>query len=317
MSVLLDESSMRTWPPKGSGSAAASGGPNEVPPPEEPISVESLVARAVGSADLSDKTAALTSDASIDLTGSVPSVKDIWRHPNAHPIVLMLLLLDKYGQEYLEWHPDVLRMTLERDGVALSNKVWNKILAGRVVLTSPSPWRQWEVFHWVCRALGGESPNFVYLEAPEIGHLVTGIEIMKLVDPKRQTSTEVDKFVAVVFKNEGIPFVPAPLDIAQHELEEPKIECTHCAAVHRDDNDVKCVTCGEAALRKLPFEFEGLKTECQQLWSARSKLPLSDAVENLPDTGAGSAVYRLLVEWDLAKTVKSQMIQQLRVIGGR
>jgi hypothetical protein len=317
MSILLDESSMRVWPPRGAGSAAASGGSDEAPPPEEAISIESLVSRAVSCVDEEEKTAALKSDASIDLAGQVPSMKDIWRHPNAHPIVLMLLLLDKYGQEYLEWHPDVLKMTLERDGIALSNKVWNKILAGRVVLMSPSPWRQWEVFHWVSRALSGESPNFVFYEEAEIGHLVVGMEIMKLVDPKRQTSYEVDKFVAAVFKHEGIPFIPAPLDFAQRELEEPKIECTHCLAVHRDDNDVRCVTCGEAKLRKIPFEFEELKAECKQLWDARKKLPLADAVENLPDTGAGSAVYRLLVEWDLVKTVKSQMIQQLRMIGGR
>lgn len=317
MSVLLDGSSVRVWPPGGAGLAAASGGPDEAPPPEEAISVEALVARAVESVDSAEKISALSGDSSIDLTGGVPSMKDIWRHPNAHPIVLILLLLDKYGQEYLEWHPDVLRLTLERDGIALSNKVWNKILAGRVLLTSPSPWRQWEVFHWVCRALNGESPNFVYLEEPELGHLVSGYEIMKLVDPGRPTSTEVDKFVAAVFKHEGIPFAPAPLDFAQRELEEPKIECTHCEAVHRDDNDVKCVTCGEATLRKLPFEFEETKAECRDLWSARSRLPLSDAVENLPDTGAGSAVYRLLVEWDLSKMMKSQMIQQLRKIGGR
>lgn len=312
MSVLLDENHVRTWPSPG-GSAVLSGGPDEAPPPEEPISVEALVTRAVESADVAEKTAALRADARTD----TPTMKDIWRHTDAHPIVLTLLLLDKYGQEYLDWHPDVLKLTLDRDGIAMSNRVWNKILAGRVVLTSPSPWRQWEVFHWVCRALNGESPNFVYFEEPELGHLVTGFQIMKLVDPKRQTSIEVDKFVAVAFKHEGIPFIPAPLDFAQRELEEPKIECLHCEAVHRDDNDVKCVTCGQPKLRKIPFEFEGLKAECQRLWDARSKLPLADAVENLPDTGAGNAVYRLLVEWDLARDVKSQMIQQLRMIGGR
>lgn len=313
MSVLLDENHVRIWPSPGAGSAVLSGGPDESPPPEEPISIEGLVSRAVESADVAEKTAALRADAR---TG-IPTPKDIWRHPDAHPIVLILLLLDKYGQEYLDWHPDVLKLTLDRDGIALSNKVWNKIQAGRVVLASPSPWRQWEVFHWVCRALSGETPNFVYFEEPELGHLVTGFKIMKLVDPKRQTSLEVDKFVAAAFKHEGIPFIPAPLDFAQRELEEPKIECLHCGAVHRDDNDVKCVTCGQSKLRKIPFEFEELKAECKRLWDARNKLPLADAVENLPDTGAGNAVYRLLVEWDLARDVKSQMIQQLRMIGGR
>ena len=138
-----------------------------------------------------------------------------------------------------------------------------------------------------------------------------------LSDPKRNTSFETDKFVAAAFKMEGIPFIPAPLDFAQRELEETKIECGHCGAVHRDDHDVRCVTCGKGELRRLPFEFEALKDECAKLFEARHSLPLADAVENLPDTGTGNAVYRLLIEWDLAKTSKAQMVEQLRMIGGR
>lgn len=263
------------------------------------------------------KLAELSPDASIDLHGSVPNTKSIWRHPSANPIVLMLLLLDKYGQEYLEWHPDVLKMTLDRDGIALSNSVWNKILAGRVILMSPSPWRQWEVFHWVCRALAGESPNFVYMEEPQIGHMAAGYAMMKIVDASRDTAWEVDKFVAAVFKNEGISFIPQPLDFAQAELEEKKIECTHCNALHRDDNDTRCITCGSDQLVKVPYEFEQEKTDTRDLWNARKNESLGKAIENLPDTGVGSAVYRLLVEWSYADTVKAQMIQQLRMIGGR
>jgi len=247
---------------------------------------------------------------------SAPNLRDIWRHPDAHPVVLMLMLIDKYGMEYAEWHPDVLRLTVERDGIALSNKVWNKIMAGRVVLASPSPWRQWEVFHWVCRALAGESPNFVYLEEPELGHLVVGYEIMQMVD-KRETSFEVDKFIAATFKSAGVPYIPQPLNFAQRELEDTQLECKTCEALHRDDNDTACVSCGGKDLRRVPFEFEGLKTEIREMFETLGKLPLAAAVESLPDTAVGSAVYRLLVEWDLAKTVKAQMIQQLRMIGGK
>jgi len=321
MDVLLEEGSTRAWPP---GGAEPVSSVLETPPEADPVDVEMLAQRAVDSIDdhsqaIADgmKLAALNSEASIDTTGYVPNTKSIWRHPNANPIALMLLLLDKYGQEYLAWHPDVLKLTLDRDGVALSNSVWNKILAGRVLLASPSPWRQWEVFHWVCRALAGESPNFVYLEEPQIGHLVAGYAMMKLVDPARTTAWEIDKFIAAVFKNDGIAFIPQPLDFAQRELEETKIECQHCNALHRDDNDVTCVTCGKGPLVKVPYEFEAEKSQTQDLWNARHNKPLADAVSNLPDTAAGSAVYRLLVEWSYAATVKAQMIQQLRMIGGK
>jgi hypothetical protein len=311
MSILLDESNVRTWFLRGAGSDSLEG--YESPSPIADISVEALVSRSVEAVDA--KTAALVRDASNN-PGTTPSMKDIWRHPDAHPAVLLLLLLDKYGPDFLEWHPDVLKLTLERDGISLSNKSWNKIQAVRVVAASPSPWRQWEVFHWVSRALTGETPNFVYLEQPELSQLIIGADLMKLVDPARTTSHEIDKFVAAVFKQEGIAYAPPPLDFAQRELDNRLLECSTCHALHRDDNDVACVTCGEATLTPVPNPFDQLKRETRDLFEERSgRILLADAVENLPDSSAGSAVYRLLLEWDIARTAKAHMLRQFRMIG--
>lgn len=302
--IKLDESNLRSWPPSG---ASASSESHVAEQPSEIASIDtaSLIHRALDG--VFEKEAAETEP--------VPT-KDLWKHPDANAIVLMLMLIDKYGQECLFWHPESLKLTMQRDGLEVSNKSWNKIMAGRVILNSPSPWRQWEVMHWVCRALCGETPNFIYLEAPEIGHLVTGFEMMKIVDPKRATSTEVDKYIAATFKSEGIPYIPFPLDEAQRELEDRQLECGNCNALHRDDNDIKCITCGSSKLTKVPFEFASIRDLCAKEFAARSPLHLSQAVDDLPDNGVGNAVYRLLVEWDLAKTVRSQMRQQLRMIGG-
>jgi hypothetical protein len=313
MSALLDPSNVRVWPPAGGGKIEIAHEERETVPAAPEISIESLVSEALrgeGGDDFTEKTAALPEADKLTL-------QTIWRSPSAHPIALILLLLDKYGQEYVDWDPGVLKLTLDRDGIKTSNEVWNKIMAGRVVLNSPSPWRQWEVFHWVSRALCGQTPNFVYFEEPELSHLVTGYQIMKIVDPKRPTTLEVDKFIAASFRHEGITYIPEPLGFAQRELEERMIECAKCGALHRDDNDVRCISCGATALKKVPYEFEALKGEIKALFAARRKLPLQKAVEDLPDTGAGNAVYRLLLEWEAAAVAKSQMLSQLRMIGGK
>lgn len=311
MSILLDPSHVRVWPPSGGGLSFPAE-PGESPPEYTPPTVAGIVDNVMATFG-SDKVSALRKD----VRSVAPSLKDIWRHANAHPVALLLLLLDRYGPEFAEWEVETLKLTMERDGLPVSNRVWNKICAGRVVLESPSPWRQWEVFHWVCRGLAGETPNFVYLEEPELGHLVVGYQTMKIFDPKRPTGLEVDKYVAASFKHEGIPFVPDPLDFAQRELEERKLKCQKCGAIHRDDNDVRCISCGSKDLKKEPYEFEALKKQCEELFGARRALPLEKAVDGLPDSGAGSAVYRLLVEWDYADTVQSQLLQQLRMIGGK
>lgn len=309
MSDLLDSSQFRAWPPRGGQASELSIGPGPTQSPE--VSVPALVGSIVGTIEEDAKTASTTDAAGI------PTRQNIWRHPDAHPLALGLLLLDRYGPEYLEWHPDVLKLTLGRDKTEVSNGSWSKILAGRVVLTSPSPWRQWSVFHWVCRALGGASPNFVYFEKPEIGHLVSGYEIMKSCDPKRPTGLDVDKFIAAVFADDGLAFIPPPLAFCTRELESRRLKCSKCQAIHRNDNDTRCITCGSKDLNLLSYDFEGLRSECADLWARESKKPLGQALESLPDTAAGNAVYRLLVEWDYARDVKSQLTQQLRMIGER
>jgi hypothetical protein len=227
------------------------------------------------------------------------------------------MVIDRYGEDAVQWMPITLQQTLEKDGIRVSNSAYAKILAAFTLIASPSPWRRWEVFHWVARGLAGQQPNIVYLEEPEIGHLFVMADMMKLIDPKRKTGSEVDKFAAAVLKENGIHLAPAPLDFAQRELDDAKIQCDRCNTINRDDNDVRCVHCGHTKLSKVPGEFSDAKAASEALWNARRGMPILRAVDGLPDSGPGNAVYRLLVHWDYARRVRSQMIQQLRTVGGR
>lgn len=315
----LDLTQWRSWPPKGSASVLAEEAPAQRDPYEAPeASTEALAGQAAsclrewGMLD-HDKVSALVND----IDSGVITPENIWRHHDAHPFVLLLMLIDKYGQEAVEWLPDTLKITLERDGAAVSNSVFTKLLAARTLLASPSPWRQWEVFHWVSRALAGVAPNFTYLEEPDLAHLFVCADVMKLADPKRQTSTEIDKYVAAAFRHDGIHYAPPPLGFAQREIEQPQVHCKNCGAVHRDDNDIKCVSCGSSALVKLPYTFAEVRDDVRKLWDERHSLPIERAVDGLPDTAAGNTVYTLLVSWDYARRVRAHMLQQLRMIGGR
>jgi hypothetical protein len=269
-------------------------------------STGSLVSRAVatiqdwGEAPAEDKTAA--------------GKASLWKNTDAHPVALMLTLLDRYGQDCVTWEPEVLKVTLLRDGIQVSNTVWTKILAVRVVMNSPSPWRQWEAFHWVCRGLAGQPPNFTYLEQPEIGHLMLGIDVCKIIDPKRPFDLEVEKFIVATLMHDGHVFAPAPLDFVTRELENPRIECKKCGAIHRDDNDVKCITCGSTQLVKLPYEHAKLRDACAAQWKARSGKEIAEAVDGLPEDAAGNLVYNLLLQWDYARHCRRQLLHQLRDI---
>lgn len=308
----LDDANWRTWPPPG-GSSSAAEPTAETPYEPTEHTTGSLADSAVSAlgewGDLS-KTAAQEDT-------PAPSLDGIWRNRDAHPVVLLLMCIDRYGEEFVSWMPDTVKLTLERDNIAPSSATLTKIMAGKTLLASPSPWRQWEVFHWTALALAGVAPNFTFLEEPNLGHLMACADVMKILDRNRKTSTEVDKYVAAVLRNEGIHFAPPPLDFAQRELEQRKLQCAKCEAIHRDDNDTKCISCRSTSLSAVPYEFADSRDEAAKLWSARSGQPIERAVEDLPDTGVGNAVYRLLLAWEFARRARSQMLQQLRMIGGR
>lgn len=240
-----------------------------------------------------------------------PTATNIWRRADAHPVILALMLLDRYGDDVMRWRIDTLRDTLAKDGIALSNISWTKILGTRPLFTSPSAWRRWEIFHWICVALGGTAPNFEFFEMPRLASLVHGVNVMQLIDPKRTFGEEVDKFVASVLKHEGLTFVPAPLDFATRELEDPQLECKACHARHRDDQDTKCVTCGSSELLPVPYEFAAQRDAVKARWEALKGLPLVQAVERLKHDAVDNAVYTLLTEWDWAEDQKRALHQQL------
>lgn len=302
--MKLDSLTMRQWPSRGGPLAAGAPEP-EIEPVEYPdVSINGLADRCAS--------AALEWGGSDEKTASRADPILLLKDPEAHPLVLMMLVLDRYGDACLEWDPEVLRATLIKDNIQMSGLCLDKLRAVMVMIMSPSPWRQWEVFHWMCRAVTGRAPNFVFLESPEIGAMMVCADIMKLIDPPRKTAIEVDKFVAAALKLEGHVYAPPPLDFAQRELEDPQLSCPACGAEFRDDNDVRCLSCGSDQLHKITSPFATLKARVEQLWNQRKNMPLEQAVEGLDEGPAGNLVYELLLHWDYATRVRRQLLVQLR-----
>ena len=237
---------------------------------------------------------------------------NIWRNPDAHPLALLMLVLDKYQQDGLEWEVETLRGTLEKDGVQLSQSGWTKILAARLLLLSPSPWRQWNVFALTARGLAGFAPNFHYLEEPELGHLMLAVDCMHVADRSRETSDEVDKFVAAVLKQDGQPWAPPPLEFAQDELEESQLQCLNCSALCRDDNDSRCVVCQSHALQKVAYPFAQLRDQVKTQFEKRKR---TGSLAGLREDDAGDlCTARLLADWSFARERRFALATQMRLV---
>ena len=311
---------MRQWPLPGSSAVPFIKEASVGPPRSPEVSVQQLVSDIQAQLPIwgAEMPAGIEKVAAqrFGTEDALPPVtkKNIWRHPSAHPLALSLLLLDKYGKEYLEWDAEVLRETLRRDDSLLSNSVWTKIQAMRVLLTVPSPWRQWETFHWAAQGLNGDPPSFVYLDQPQLGHLAVAADIMSVVDKTREFGEDLDKFVAVVLKGVGVPYAPPPLDFAQRELDDPKIECPDCGALDRDDGDVKCISCGSVNIQRVRGEFDELRDAVRSAFQKRSGLPLERAETGLKEDSVGVPTLRLLAHWDFRNQKRAQLVQQLHAI---
>lgn len=242
------------------------------------------------------------------------TMKNIWRHPNAHPLVLLMLLHDQHGEDIMEWEPETLRLVLRKGGTQLSESTWQKILAVRVICESPVPWRQWEQFHWVSMGLAGKTPSFTYLEKPELGFMMSAVDQMKMVDKTRPFAEDIDKFTAAVLRDMGCLYAPVPVQFAQEELDDRRLVCKKCGTKERDDHDVKCVACGSKELERLPLEHQQVQDETKKKFEERKKLPLERAVAGLTDSAADVATYRLLTHNEYRNQIRAQLLQQLHML---
>lgn len=244
------------------------------------------------------------------------TLQNIWRHPNAHPLVLDVLLLDRYGVEYLDWEPEVVRETLLRNSTPISTRNWTKIQAIRVTHRATTPWRQWEVLHWISQGLDGTQPTITFMELPEIGVLASAIDILKTIDKTVEFSDEIQKFVAATARYAGIPFLPPPLDFAQRELDQAQVRCRNCETIVRDDNDQRCVHCASTDLEHdiLDSQWSAAKTAVKTAWEAQRGKRLEDVVSGLGDSAEDHCIYSLAIHWDYRNQVRQRLVDQLKMI---
>src|SRR5580658_669600 len=106
-------------------------------------------------------------------TTSVPdpggvTAGNIWRHPDAHPIVLDLLLIRRYGPEWLLLEPETLQSIIPEDfgTQTLSDLNLSKLQACKTAHVVESFWQRWEVFTWCAMSFNGEFPDFEIMQVP-------------------------------------------------------------------------------------------------------------------------------------------------------
>jgi len=163
---------------------------------------------------------------------------------DAHPVALTLVLMEKFGTEWLEWEPDTLKreiLTTFR-ATSVSEHNWQKIQAVRVLTSTMGFWSEWHIFEKIIQALNNNVPRFDITQRCTLSQLMAGVDIANTIR-KETYGDEPQRYVAACALDEGVVYLPTPLDFAKGVLSEPTYHCKVCGNVDTDDLDGRCDFC--------------------------------------------------------------------------
>lgn len=141
---------------------------------------------------------------------------NLFQHPTAHPLILDLALLKKYGPDWLFWEPETLLWRVPQDfrTSTISDLNLGKIQAIKVLHYVDDFWRQWEVFNWCTAPFNNLYADFQSMQVPSTAQMCVAIDIANRVRTDVPWELEVKGFIANACKFEGVFFPPDILRFA-------------------------------------------------------------------------------------------------------
>lgn len=143
------------------------------------------------------------------------TAKNMFVHPETHPVILDLALLYHYGAEWLEWEPESVYVRIGKDFHGLSDLNFAKMMAMKTLHLVDSFWQQWEVFNWCAFPLNSLFPDFEIMQAPTAAQCMVAVDTANRVREDVSWSEEVRLFIGVAHQHDGIFVAQEPVkDIA-------------------------------------------------------------------------------------------------------
>lgn len=141
------------------------------------------------------------------------TARNCFHHPDAHPLVLDLLLLRRYGPEFLSWDAEALEHVIPQDFrvSSVSHVNMAKIQACRTLHLVDSPWERWEVFGWVAMSLNGVPPDFELMQVPTVAQAMVAADIFNRIRTDVSWSEELRQYLATIFRHDEMYFPMPPL----------------------------------------------------------------------------------------------------------
>jgi hypothetical protein len=260
--------------------------------------------------------------------GTPLTMRNLFIHHDAHPIVLDFALVKQYGREWLNWEPETIYSEIAKDfNCQISEHARSKIQAVKTLHCTDLAWKSWNVFEKVAQALNNNIPRFDLMQPLSLEQVYGAVDIMEGLE-NEEFSEEVQRYMAACIMNEEVTFAPPPLPSdVQLFISNPKYFCKDCgheyAAVHHDGICDHCSGKFDAemglSMRPNPERpGKGTNTELiltlnpdevQARWESVRTSPSSSV--DLGENQVDIQVAKLLVARDYMNVRRKQLTEQL------
>lgn len=195
------------------------------------------------------------------LSSEEPIIRFFSYH-DAHPIALGMVVMEAFGPEALDWDAGVLRREIVRHfkATSISDQNWEKLQAFRALLLTTGTWTEWEIFEKVVQALNNNWPDPNQVQQCTVAQLMAGVDTINEVR-EEPWGEEVRGYVAACAIEEGVTFLPPPLQFAQPWVSEPSFECGVCGHIQEAPaaSHLKCMVSYDT---EHPLDDRGAPKEC-------------------------------------------------------
>lgn len=153
--------------------------------------------------------------------------RNLFTHPDVHPVVLDLALLKMYGAEWLGWEPETLEHLVPQDFKVreISGLAMSKIMACKTLHLVDTYWKQWEVFVWCTMPFNNLYPDFEVLQVPTVSQCLISVDVANRIRDDVEWSEEVKRFIATVYRHDGIFCTIAPTEFVPIDTVNFVIDC--------------------------------------------------------------------------------------------
>ena len=145
-------------------------------------------------------------------------VGNLLRTGEPYATTLVVLVVDLYGTEALQWTAETLKMELEQDfHVTLQRNVLDRLMAGILLVTSDAFFKDAKVFVDLCNVLSGAELDPTTFDPADAEEIAWGISEALLLNPPDEDepfTIEIRKYIGYVLNEEGISSPPDVLRIA-------------------------------------------------------------------------------------------------------